>query len=177
MTNLNLNTYFGEDLRAYPESAKDVLAYIEQEISTVTDLTGSEKFKRLSRVAVKLGQVQEYAKAHVHFSAAADFFSESSAVMSMLNFIRWADIFRFEKRFDEALEKLNRAEALLTQNQFSEYEDFFNQHKGKLYFDKGEYAQALKHFEKAMLLRAGKKDSELIASTDLAIKITKLKLQ
>ena len=177
MTKLNLNTYFGEDLRAYPESSKDVVSYIAQEQIAIADLNGSEKFKRLSRLAVKLGQVQEYAKAHVHFSDAADFFSESSAIMSMLNFIRWADIFRFEKRFEEALEKLNRAEALLSQNQFTEYEDFFNQHKGKLYFDKGEYAQALKHFEKAMSLRVGKNDLELVASTDLAIKITKLKLQ
>lgn len=174
---LNLNSYFDDELRSHPENPDDLRKYIESEIKDAEQLDGDEKYKKLSRVAVHYGQLNELKKAHEIFSKASTQFEKSNTQMAMINFIRWADIFRFEKNFGEASLTLQRARDILNQNSFPDYEDFYFQHKGKFHFDKGEFKEALSHFEKALEIRAKKNNSELISSTELAIQRTKKKMK
>lgn len=176
VNNLNLNFYFGDDLHDYPESPEDLKAFVEREHQEVKQLTGAERFKRLSRLAINYRQLRNFEKAHELFKEASDYFEKSDLQMEMVNYLRWADVFRFEKRFDEAFEILKKVEEILSSSSFSDYQDFYFQHLGKLYFDKGEYEMALKCFEDALKLRTQKKNPELISSTELALKITKQKI-
>lgn len=175
-THLNLNSYFDDELHSHPENPEDLRKYIETEIVDAEKLEGDEKYKKLSRVAVHLGQLGELKKAHEMFGQASAQFEKSNAQLAMINLIRWADIFRFEKNFSEALAVLQKAREILNQNSFPDYEDFYFQHKGKFHFDQGEFNEALGYFEKALALRMKKNNQELIASTELAIQSTKKKM-
>ena len=62
------------------------------------------------------------------------------------------------------------------EKEVSGYLDVAYQHMGKLYFDFGDYKQALHYFYKALDLRKLKKDQSLIESTEIAIEVTKKKL-
>lgn len=172
----NIKNYFGEDLHDYLENPEDVKKFIETEIHKIDELNDEEKFKKLSQLAVHHRQLRNYDKAHELFKIASGYFEQANSKMEMINNLRWADVFRFEKRFQEALDLLNKAKKLISTHSFFDYEDFYLQHLGKLYFDKGDYRNALECFEKALKLRIGKANPELISSTELALKITKQKI-
>jgi tetratricopeptide (TPR) repeat protein len=174
--NLNLKSYFGYDLHDYPESPEDLKKFVEIESQEITKMTGDEKFKRLSRLAGHYRQLREFDKVHDLFQEASKHFEKTNSQMEMINFLRWADVFRFEKKFDEALGLLDKVKKNLSANSLSDYRDFYLQHLGKLYFDRGEYKKALQCFEDALVLRKEKQITELISSTEFALKITKQKL-
>lgn len=176
MTSLNLKTYFGDDLHDYPESPEDLKKFVEMEGQEITNLTGDEKFKRLSRLAGHYRQLREFDKAHDLFQEASKHFEINNSQLEMINYLRWADVYRFEKKFDEASDLLEKVKQNLSVNPLSDYRDFYLQHLGKLYFDKGEYKKALQCFEDALILRKEKQNAELISSTEFALKITKQKL-
>jgi tetratricopeptide (TPR) repeat protein len=77
----------------------------------------------------------------------------------------------------EAERILKKAEVILKQDNISNYKDFYLQHLGKLFFDKGDFKNALTCFEKAMQLRIKKESAELISSTQFAIEITKSRIR
>lgn len=174
---LNLKTYFGDDLQDYPESPEDLKKFIEFEKQEILNLTGDEKHKRISRLAVHCRQLRNYNEAHELFKMASGYFENTNPQMKMVNYLRWGDVFRFERRFDQAWDILKKAEQILLTHQFMDYQDFYFQHLGKLFFDKDEYEKALECFEKALSLRIKKANSELISSTEFALEITKQKLK
>ncbi len=174
---LNLKTYFGDDLHDYPENPEDLKKFIEFEKLEILNLVGDEKYKRISRLAVHYRQLRNYDEAHELFKMASGYFENTNPQMEMVNYLRWGDVFRFEKRFDEAWDILKKAEQILLTHQFMDYQDFYFQHLGKLFFDKGEYEKALECFENALSLRIKKANPELISSTEFALKITKQKLE
>ena len=173
---LNLKTYFGEDLHDYPEKPEDIKKFIEIDIQKIDELNGDEKFKKLSQLAVYYRQLRNYEKAHQLFKIASGYFENTSPKMEMVNYLRWADVFRFEKRFNEAHELLLKVEKSISTHSFFDYEDFYLQYLGKFHFDKGNYTNALQCFEKALTLRIKKANPELISSTEFALKITKQKI-
>lgn len=172
----NLKTYFGDDLHDYLENPEDVKKFIEIEIQKIDKLSDEEKFKKISQLAVHYRQLRDYDKAHELFKIASGYFENTNPKMEMLNYLRWADVFRFEKRFQEAYVLLNKVERLISTHCFFDYEDFYLQHLGKFYFDKNDYKNAIECFEKALRLRLKKNNSELISSTEFALKITKQKI-
>jgi tetratricopeptide (TPR) repeat protein len=131
----------------------------------------------MSRLAAHCRILNNFIEAHEFFSAASLYFKGKSPRMEMINDLRWADVFRFEKRFDEAWIVLKKVEQSILANQFLDHQDFYLQHLGKFYFDKQDYEKALESFEQALELRLKKADLDLISSTDFAIKITKQKLE
>lgn len=173
----NLRSLFSDDLQDYPENPTDLKKFVEIEKNEIKKLTGEEKYKRLSRLAVQARQLRNYEEAHVFFKEASQFFEINSPKMEMINYLRWADNFRFEKKFAEAWTLLKKAENTLLKNNFVDYQDFYLQHLGKLYFDKNDYKEALSCFEKTLLLRKKKKNPELISSTEFAIEIAKKNLK
>lgn len=170
---LNTKTYFGEDLRAYPESVEDFKASVDEQTRQLESLTGELKYKAQSRLAVHLGILKEHAKAHSLFAESAEYFASSSPLMTLINNIRWADIFRYQGQFVHAKDLLLKAEKILKEQGFTEYQDFYFQHFGKLEFDQGHLSEALVYFEKSLALRKIKADPELLASAEFALKITK----
>ncbi len=173
---LNLKTYFADDLHDYPESPTDVKRFIEIEENEIQTLMGEEKFKRLSQLAAFHRLLGDYNKAHDFFKKTSKYFENNNPQMEIINYLRWADVFRFEKRFDECLELLKKAENILLSHTPPHYQDFYFQHLGKYNFDKGEYRKALECFEMSLHLRMKKANAELIASAEFSIKITKQKL-
>ncbi len=174
---LNLKTYFGDNLHDFPESPEDLKKFIEIEEKEIQNLMADEKFKRLSRLAGLYRLLGDYSKAHERFKKTSLHFENTNPQMEMVNYLRWADVFRFEKRFDDCLDKLKKAEKILTSHSIHDYQDFYSQHLGKFYFDKGEYKKALECFKDALDLRKKKGNPELISSTKFALKITKQKLK
>lgn len=170
---LNLNTYFGDDLHDYLENSDDMRKFVELESQKIDNLEGYEKFKKLSLLAVHYRQLRNYDKAHELFKMASGYFENINPQMEMVNYLRWADVFRFEKKFQEANELLKKVETIILNHSILEYEDFYLQHLGKLYFDKTEYKIACECFEKALVLRRKKGNPELISSTEFALKIAK----
>lgn len=173
---LNMKTYFGEDLHDYPESSEDLKKFIEFEKQQILNLIGDEKYKRISRLAVHYRQLRIYDEAHELFKTASRYFENTNPQMEMVNNLRWSDVFRYENRFDDARSMLKKAEHIILTHQLMDYQDFYFQHLGKLLFDKCEYEKALEYFDKALALRTKKANSELILSTEFALKITKQKL-
>lgn len=173
---LNLKTYFGEDLHDYLENPDDMKKFIEIESQKISELSGEEKFKKVSKLAVHFRQLRNYDKAHELFRMASGYFEKINPQMEMVNYLRWADVFRFENKFQEANDLLKKVGTMISTYSFFEYEDFYLQHLGKLYFDKTEYKNAYECFEKALVLRTKKANPELISSTEFALKITKQKI-
>lgn len=173
---LNLKTYFGDDLHDYPESSADLKKFITIEEIEIQNLMGDEKFKRLSRLAGFYRLVGDYNNAHELFKKASLHFENTNSQMEIVNYLRWADVFRFEKKFDDCLDILKKAEKILSSHPIHDYHDFYTQHLGKFYFDKGEYQKALECFKDALDSRIKKGNPELIASTEFALKITKQKI-
>lgn len=182
----NLNTIFSDDLYDYPEIPSSIKNHIEIENQRIQNCTGDDKFKKLSRLAVCYRQIFEFTKAHELFKTVSEHFENKNPTMQLVNFIRWSDVFRFEKKFDDCLFVLDKANQILmhtstcdlnsTNDLKFEYKDFYIQHLGKLYFDRGQYPQAMNCFKQALELRLKKSNPELIASTEWAIHFTQLKL-
>ncbi len=92
--------------------------------------------------------------------------------------LRLAHTFQKQKKFDLSLQLFNELKILCDEEEgLNGYSDFLFQHIGKLNFDQKKYKAALSNFERARELRLSKGDRELLASTDLAIQITKGKLK
>lgn len=132
----NLDGLYSNDLHDYPENPTHLRKFIKIEQQEIKRLVGDDKYKRMSRLAVHLRQLRNYDQAHELFKTASEYFEKSNPQMEMVNYLRWADVFRFEKRFDEACEILKKAEKILSAHQFKDYQDFYLQHLGKFYFDK-----------------------------------------
>ncbi len=173
----NLSSLYSNDLHDYPENPTHLRRFIKIEEKEIYRLSGDEKYKRISRLAVHYRQLRNYNDAHKLFNTASRYFENTNPQMEMVNYLRWGDVFRFEKRFDEAWDILKKAEQILLANQFIDYQDFYLQHLGKLFFDKGEYEKALECFEKAHVLRIKKANPELISSTEFALEVTKQKMK
>lgn len=86
---LNLKTYFGEDLRDYPENPEDLEKYCEHEELEIQSLTRDEKYKRMSLLAVRYRQLRNFEKAHELFRGASDYFKTPNPLMDMINTLRW----------------------------------------------------------------------------------------
>lgn len=140
---LNIKTYFGDDLQDYPENPEDLKKFIELEKQEILNFVNDEKYKKMSRLAVHCRQLRNYDEAHELFKTASGYFENTNSKMEMINYLRWGDVFRFEKRFDEAWNMLKKAEQILLNRHFTDYQDFYFQHLGKLFFDKNEYQKLL----------------------------------
>lgn len=150
--------------------------FIEIESLKIDELNGDEKFKKLSKLAVNYRQIKNYEKSHELFKMASGYFENTNPQMEMVNYLRWSDVFRFEKKFQQAHDLLKKAEIIISTHSIFEYEDFYLQHLGKLYFDNAKFKNACECFEKALVLRTKKANPELISSTEFALKITKQKI-
>ena len=130
---LNINIYFGDDLKDYPENTKDLRLFVELESLEIQKLSGIEKYKAISRLAVNYRQLQNYQEAHKLFQIASEHFEMHHPLLEMINSLRWADVFRFENRFNEAWTLLEKTQKLISFHQISDYKDFYLQHLGKFY--------------------------------------------
>ncbi len=167
---------FKDDLHDYPENPQLLARHVAIESEKAEALDGIERFKKLSQLGVCYRLLGNYPKAHELFQAADAYFAVNDLKMTMINYLRWSDVFRFEKKFNEADLALENAKKILDQRDYPDYLDFYFQHLGKLHFDRGEFKIALSCFEKALDLRVMKKDADLISSTEFAIKVTKARL-
>lgn len=174
---LNLKTYFGEDLHEYPENPEDIKKFIEIELQKINELDVEDQFKKLSQLAVYYKLLKNYTQAHELLSQASDYYGKNNLKLAMINDLRWADVFRYEKRFEEARKILLMVEKSISINLFFDYEDFYFQHLGKLFFDQNDFKNAYAYFEKALKLRLKKNIPELISSTEWALKITEQKME
>lgn len=173
---LETKTYFKDDLHDYPENPELLESYVTIESEKAEVLEGIDRFKKFSQLAVYHRLLGNYSKSHDLFQAAEVYFLANDLKMTMINYLRWSDVFRFEKKFNECERALEKVKKILDQEGYFDYQDFYFQHLGKLYFDRGEFENAIFCFEKALELRVAKKDIDLISSTEFAIKITKAKL-
>jgi tetratricopeptide (TPR) repeat protein len=87
--------------------------------------------------------------------------------------IRMADVLRVIGKFKEAQELLQAAQKVAP----PPFLDFIHQHFGKLEFEQGRISDALTCFEKTLELRKARNDSNLLASTELAIQACRARLK
>lgn len=185
---LNLKTFFKADLKEYPENPSDMA-----DLANRNHLWISEQMKKpesewdVVLISNTLGTTAGYCRVLNQLDLALEMIETSLSLIDQFDLdvkhfviqsLRWADILKYKKEFEKA-EEIFEDLIVLTRlhPDVADYEDFAHQHLGKLHFDLSEFDDALFNFEKALEIRELKKDSDLLHSTKLAIKITQEKIQ
>jgi tetratricopeptide (TPR) repeat protein len=79
--------------------------------------------------------------------------------------IRLAHVYHWQAEWEKARVLFDDLLTRTAAAEFLDLRDFVLQHRGKMFFDQQSYAEALRDFEDALVLRNKKGDAELIAST------------
>jgi len=173
--------YFDENLRGRPKDLEHLEKYI-QRMQEEADILVPPK----SRMSL-LGEMGVFLRSADRFTEAEEVLKEALEIVQINNLgqgfevqqkIRLAHVYQEKNEFAQGdslfLECLTLCEA---NESLAHYLPFALQHYGKSLFDQARYPEALKFFEKALVLRIKSKASQdQIDSTQLAIQITKKRL-
>lgn len=195
-TSYNLDYKIGPDLREVPVAPTEMQAYVDTLIAKIRELqVGKPRLPgpglpvepgENARALVKLlGEIGAYSKMLGKLEAAERALEKSLALIDehhlgvdvwAVHTLRFADVRRFQGQALDA-ETAFRSVLVLRERHpsLAELEDFAWQHLGKLHFDLGEWDKAEEAFTKALELRRRKNLPELVASTETALKATRLK--
>lgn len=183
-----LSIEYGDDLLERPIDGSSMASYCDECMQWLEQELGkSESEQNIHQVVTVLGEVAAYFKTLRKLDDALDLIETSLALIEqydmsekkfVVHSLRWADILRYRAEFGDAEKILEDTLDLCERvKDLHEYQDFALQHLGKLNFDLEEYDLALEYFEKALALRKTKNNSELIDSTEFAIKTTRKIIQ
>jgi tetratricopeptide (TPR) repeat protein len=185
--NYNLSYGYGDDLGEVPEDKNSMIEYCQEVTRWIKLEMVKEKdqwdivplVSQLGQVAAFLKMLRSLVEALEYIDLALSLIEEHNlgSRQFVAQSLRRADILRYSREKDKAEASFNSIiEICKKEKEVSGYLDVAYQHMGKLYFDFGDYKQALHYFYKALDLRKLKKDQSLIESTEIAIEVTKKKL-
>jgi tetratricopeptide (TPR) repeat protein len=171
---------FDENLRDVPDAPGEMaaaVATLKEELSQ-PGLQGAVETRLLGQIGVlsrilgRLDDAQGYLEKAVALSEQA-----GNGKACLVNSIRLANVYQWQQRFDLSDPLFADAVALCEiRTELSAYLDFALQHYGKSLFDQGSYAEAERLFVHALQLRLAKGDDSLVASSRLALEVTRARL-
>ncbi|MBT9316195.1 tetratricopeptide repeat protein [Leptothoe spongobia] len=175
-TPFDLSYHYDDNLQDVPNNSGEMQQAIDFWQAQL-DQPGLEIFQRIKL----LGRIGGYARTLRNLDRAEQALSTALTLSKAIenrrfeaaNSIKLAHVYQWQQRYVES-ETMFEAVITLCQNdpEAAPYLDFAYQHFGKCKFDQQKYAEALQCFEQALNIRMEKGDSELIASTELAIATT-----
>lgn len=178
-SDLDLSFEYKDDLREYANCPKDIELAIDRLKTNFNELEDVEKKVKI------LGQVGSYCRSLRRLDEAASFFDEALSLvekhelgkkLEIANRIRRTHVHHWKGEFETSNRLFDAIVDECSKNdEISDYLDFAYQHRGKNYFDQGEYDKALKDFYQANSIRNKKDDKSLSDSTLFAIEMTKQK--
>lgn len=184
VSKFNLNYRIDASLREVPEDPASMQGYVDYLTRTIRSLGHVDAGNVRSTVKL-LGEIGSYAKMLGKPDMALHALEKSLSLIDQhglgimtwaVHTLRYGDACRFKKdplaaeaAFRSVLEMKSRAPEL------TELEDFAWQHLGKLKFDEGDPAAAEKCLTNALELRKKKSQKELLQSTELALRVVRLK--
>jgi tetratricopeptide (TPR) repeat protein len=158
---------FPDGLRAEPVDHASMRAAIDWLESAAEELGGRERIRLLGLAGAHAGIVRDLERARRLLSAAlVDAVAIGDDRLTAVNEIRLADVVALGGAPGTAVAML---EGLLAAGVAQDLEDFVHQHLGKAYLEAGNRRAALASFQRALELREGKGDEELLASTRAAL--------
>ncbi|HLS09584.1 tetratricopeptide repeat protein [Lentibacillus sp.] len=171
---------FGPNLREIPLNKMDMLhgmMYLQKQLDDKT-LDDTEKGKLHGLLGYFLRVIGELDESKRHLNEAIAIFRDSGRKQSVfINQLRLANTYQWETDYETSNKMFAELMDLAENNpDYIEYRDFVYEHQGKNLFDQGEYEQALDLFHKALALRSGNRNSELIKTTETAIETCEKKL-
>lgn len=184
MSKFNLNYRIDASLREVPEDPASMQAYVDYLTRTIKSL-GKVEAGTVRTTVKLLGEIGSYAKILGKPDMALHALEKSLSLIDQhalgittwaVHTLRYGDACRFKKdslaaeaAFRSVIEMKSRAPEL------AELEDFAWQHLGKLKFDDGDVPAAEKCLAAALELRKKKGVKELLQSTELALRVVRLK--
>ncbi|MGL4574599.1 MAG: hypothetical protein ACRCV9_07415 [Burkholderiaceae bacterium] len=166
-------------LRAQAVDANAMRAHAIQLIETAQrQENAAQKARLLSNAAVYLGIAGDVSAAQNYIRQAIDLQRDGDPMPRIVSEIRQAQLMQFDEKPLVAQQLLIDIVKRCRENAaLSELLDFALQHLGKVQCDLARYEDALATFKEALLLRTTKGDAALIASTEIAIRAVKLRMQ
>lgn len=174
---LNLEVRFNEDLRGTPLCPSDIAKAIEILSSKLSTATSSaEQIKLFGRIGSFQRTIGQLGEAERSFRQALALVGSESqfSKLKIANMIRLGHVHHWQSEFEKAHQLFDDSIDLIRgDSNLSEYLDFAFQHKGKCFFDQGQFEEALRFFYDAILIRSNKTNASLADSTLQAIEETK----
>lgn len=172
---------FGPKLREIPLNKMDMLygmMYLQEQLHNKT-LNQDEKGKLHGLLGTYLRIVSELDESKRHLNQAITIFRELERKQSVfINQLRLANTYQWHNDFVTSNQMFDELTELAeNHSDYIEYRDFAYQHQGKNLFDQKKYREALDYFQKALELRKGHRNRELIDSTEAAIETCEKKLK
>lgn len=181
----NLGYKFGGDLRALPDDRASMQAYVDFLLAEVKLIANPPPLDRIRALVKFLGEIGAYANILMKPQMAIKALEKSLVLIDehglgnpvwAAHTLRYGDALRFsgdrlgaETAFRSVLEMVKRSKDI------AEYEDFAWQHLGKLHFEAKEWPEAEACFGRALDIRRRKGQKELIESTEVALRVLKMK--
>ncbi|HKP51088.1 MAG TPA: tetratricopeptide repeat protein [Chloroflexia bacterium] len=170
----NLATHFDpttlRDIPDDPAAMESAIRYLEERLPILDTLSIAQQITTLSRLGSycrtlgRLDEAQTYLEKAVAISQ-----RENYHTTTLVNRIRLAHVYQWQRRFDIA-DHIFQDCIAFCRTDLQSYLDFAYQHYGKSLFDQARYAEAVSLFQAALDLRLQKGDTELIESTQLALR-------
>lgn len=187
----NLNYRFAADMRATPEDAASMQAYVDFLIAEVRKLKIEEsaapgRIPANVRALVKLlGEIGSYSVILRKPEVGRNALEKSLALIEQyqlglavwaVHTIRYGDVLCFQKDFLGAETAFRSVLELAERSpELTELVDFAWQHLGKLHFDEKKPKDAEACFLKALEIRKKKGVKELIDSTEFALRVLRMR--
>jgi len=170
---------FNSDLRDVPTSPDDMaraVEYLQTRIASA-DSSPRDQARLLGQAGVLCRMLLRLDEAEEHCERAVAICREvKDARCEVAHSLRLAHVYQWQGRFGESdwlfLQMRGWCES---DPNVADYLDFVYQHYGKSLFDQGRYAEAAEMFRRALEIREGKGDQELVASTTLALQTAQAK--
>lgn len=179
-TSFDLSFHYGDNLQDIPNNVEEIrkaVAFWQSQLRQ-SGLDVVERIRLLGRIGGYARTLRELEQAEQALTTALELskFIENRR-FEAANSIKLAHVYQWQQRYAES-EALFEAVIVFCQEnaEAAPYLDFAYQHFGKCKFDQQKYAEALDYFEQALAIRLKKDESELIASTELAITTTRSRL-
>lgn len=169
--------YLDINLRFRPQDLAHLNEYIQFQHDHLKTLHEPRELVRaMGELGVNLRSADRFDEAELILKKALEIIAEKNlgAASELQQKIRLAHVYQEQKNFTESNQLFQECLELSQREDLKYYEPFALQHQGKNLFDQKRYAEALKHFEKALKLRfETKAPQDQIDSTKQAIERTK----
>ncbi|WP_246206688.1 tetratricopeptide repeat protein [Virgibacillus ihumii] len=175
----NMKFTFGPNLREVPISKIQMLSgmiYIRERLNEFGEREQGKWYGLLGSYLRIVGELEESEK---HLKTAINICQNTDNKHGVFaNRIRLAHTYQWWTKFDLSNKMFtDLLETAESDSNYSDFLDFVYEHYGKNLFDQAEFKGALEYFKKALELRLGKDDKELILSSESAVEACEYRIE
>lgn len=177
----DMDFLFGPNLREVPVSKIQMLygmMYIKDQLEN-NQFSEEEIGKWNGLLGVYLRIVGELKESERHLNIAIQVYNDLDQPRNtFINKLRLAHTYQWWDKFNLSNQMFADMQALAeTDSEYTDLLDFVYQHNGKNQFDQKEFKTALSFFEKALKIRQGSNNQEIITSSETAIEACEYRLE